>query len=111
MGYKTYFSSASIARISYAYVFEDRETGLCRGLLFEYHDGGSRAVGQCRLGFDERKEYRSPSTICFRSVGRGVRVHLGKPPATHEEGWETRTLDAGMLYFWFAEKSSALVIA
>lgn len=111
MGYTTYFSSAPVARIRHAQVFEDNETGLCRGILFEYYGGGSRAVGQCRMGLDKRKGCDAPTSISFRSLGRGVRVTLAKSPAD-EEGWDTRILeDGGTLYFWFAEESSALVIS
>lgn len=109
MGYTTYFSCAPLTRIGVAYVFEDYETGLCRGILFEYHDGCSRAVGQCRMGVDKRKEYHSPWSISFRSVGRGFLVSLDTPH-TDEEGWETRRLNAAIIYFWFTENSSTLVI-
>jgi hypothetical protein len=50
LGLITYFSSALLAEIQCAYIFEDDELGLCRGILFEYKNGSSRAVGQCRLG-------------------------------------------------------------
>lgn len=112
MGYTTYFSSAPMAEVHRVDVFEDRETRLCRGILFEYQNGGSRAVGQCRLGVDVRREYELPLTISFRSIEGGILVRLGECPCTHpREGWECCSLGAGTLYFWFAEKCSALKIA
>lgn len=122
IGLFTYYSSAPLARISCIHVFED-ETGLCRGMLFEYLDGTLRAVGQCRLGVDHRITYKAPSVICSRITittqdwtsrrSCGVKVVLGScaGPISHPPArvWNCRPL-SGTLHFWFSESSTALSV-
>lgn len=121
IGRVTYFSSAPLAKISRTHVFEN-ETGLCRGMLFEYTDGTLRAVGQCRLGVDHRTTYKAPSVICSRRISTtqdltgwilfdaGVKVVLGScaGPISHPPGeWDCRPF-SGTLEFWFSESSTVL---
>jgi hypothetical protein len=110
-----YCSSAPLARVSAATVFFDKETELCLGILFQYENGGLRAVGQCRLGFDPYKKYAEPLTMCSRIVTLskdgwrgnilGNRIEFGgwRPHEQHpeEDGWECRSLQ-GTLIFYFS---------
>lgn len=122
LGLTTYFSSAPLADILCAYVFEDDENRLCRGILLEYISGGLRAVGQCRIGVDLRLQYVRPSSICLRTVsvnndmGRtfdGIQVAFGGYSASCHppELWNCRCLsDTSTLQFWFSEWRSEISI-
>ncbi|EHK48111.1 hypothetical protein TRIATDRAFT_165237, partial [Trichoderma atroviride IMI 206040] len=43
------FSSAPLEDVALVHIYSDAETGLCRGLLAEYHHGSQRALGECRV--------------------------------------------------------------
>lgn len=106
-----YLSSAPLAQISNVYVFED-DTKSCRGILFEYIGGGSRAVGQCRIGVDLCVKYVRPSTICHRASCLRQQVAFNSCSTTHEhiqKSWDCRPLcDTRILHFWFSLRSSRL---
>lgn len=110
-----YRSYAPLAGISCAYLFEDSNTGCCRGIIFQYANGGSRAVGQCRIGVDRCTEYRWPSTICSRSrmqdrFNSGVQVEVGTcSPRHHQERWTCWCLDK-TVYFWFKKAFTMLLV-
>ncbi|KAK3943303.1 hypothetical protein QBC46DRAFT_44724 [Diplogelasinospora grovesii] len=65
-------SWASLDSVRQVKVFFDEDlgsSGACRGLLFEYENGGQRAVGQCRIGVDPNRIYGGstndrPSHLC-----------------------------------------------
>ncbi|KAI0399968.1 hypothetical protein F4802DRAFT_610471 [Xylaria palmicola] len=114
----TYFSWASLSHIQSANIFYDRDTGLCRGIIFHYENGGSRAVGQCRLKVDESMMVIQPCVLYFQSTsystsaGRlqrhGVRVEI-TGDATHQHsnnGWQCVPFGSGALTFSFTEDSS-----
>ncbi|EHK22603.1 uncharacterized protein TRIVIDRAFT_126216, partial [Trichoderma virens Gv29-8] len=44
-----YFSWAPLDGVASVLVFRDQATGCCKGILFHYLNGGSRAIGECRL--------------------------------------------------------------
>ena len=119
-----YFSSAPLGMISSASILYDEETGLCRGILFEYENGGLRTVGQYRLHVDpSKKKYMRPSTICFRTTTcltrdwrrefRGIHVEFGPCDSRHkhlpDDGWLCRAL-GGTLVFWFSSRHSMMTI-
>ena len=62
----TYFSQAPLADIHSAYVFRENH-GFCRGILFRYRNGGSRAVGECRLHVDVGEPVAKPLRLCFQA--------------------------------------------
>lgn len=115
LGLSTYFSSAPLAQIDCAYVFEDDEQGLCRGILFEYANGSSRSVGQCRLGVDRRKEYVEPLSIYCRTSPRKdqfefhVEMETHQTPGHFREGWNF-WLFPKTLYCWFSEQCTILSV-
>lgn len=117
LGYVTYFSSAPLSEILCAQVFEDSETGLCRGILLEYSGRAPQAVGQCRIGLDQRKEYKLPSTMYTYSSSlldkttKGLQVRFGNSSSSRfGKGWELHILDSSMLYFWFSERDAVVEI-
>lgn len=116
-GLTTYFSSAPLTNIERMSVFEDNESRFCRGILFEYTNGGSRAVGQCRLGVDRAREYNAVSSICSRTtkssgVPSNVLIEIGTCSAScrPQEEWNCWDLSK-VLYFWFSEQGTLLSVA
>ncbi|KAI0389747.1 hypothetical protein F5Y17DRAFT_469442 [Xylariaceae sp. FL0594] len=114
-----YFSCAPLSDIRSVNTFYDGDTGLCRGIIFHYRNGGSRALGQCRLNVGPSKSITEPRVLCFQSTsypisgGRwqrdGVRVEFREDTARHEHsgsGWECVPLGNGVLTFSFTEDSS-----
>lgn len=122
LGHINYFSSAPINSISCAYVFEDEETQLCRGILLEYDNGGSQAVGQCRIGVNPSRKYVLPSEISARTRVwmdrdgyeiRGVQVdftgYFGSSGRSPPDGWECQALEeVDRLLFWFTHECARL---
>ncbi|KAI1158973.1 hypothetical protein F5B18DRAFT_638719, partial [Nemania serpens] len=113
-----YFSWAPLGHIQSANIFYDGDTKLCRGIIFHYKNGGSRAVGQCRLNVDQSMMVMQPCVLCFQSTpysisaGRlqryGLRVEI-TGDATHQhsdDGWQCVPLGSGVLTFSFTEDSS-----
>lgn len=115
-----YFSWAPLEGIQSIRGFYDKDTGLCRGLIFQYENGGLRAVGECRKHLDDDVLTVKPPVLCFQpapnlaSWGKpkaiGVRVELGND-VDHEhtgEGWECLHLGHGVLTFSFTEDASSI---
>lgn len=114
----TYFSWASLSHIQSVNTFYDRDTGLCKGIIFHYRNGGSRALGQCRLNVDQSVMVIRPCALCFQSTsysasaGRlqhhGVRVEVTVDDAHRHSGsgWKCLPLGNGVLTFSFSEDSS-----
>ncbi|KAL7808123.1 hypothetical protein V8C44DRAFT_366920 [Trichoderma aethiopicum] len=65
-----YFSWAPLEGVASTVVFRDEDTGYCKGILFHYQNGGSRAIGQCRLQVDPAEECDEPSLLCVKIEGR-----------------------------------------
>ncbi|KAH6604932.1 hypothetical protein Trco_006639 [Trichoderma cornu-damae] len=61
---QAFFSSAPLENVVRLRVFTDHAK-CCRGLLLEYEDGSKRSVGECRIGVDRQRVYRSPACICI----------------------------------------------
>ena len=118
-----YFSSAPLDGVLSTLVFYDQSTGFCRGIVFRYQNGGSRAVGQCRLHVDPAEVVVRPVRLCYRADSCSsrrnrmmylVQVKFKQGALTgHEEkdidGWEFRPLK-GLVKFWFTPQSSFLVV-
>lgn len=115
-----YFSWASLEDIQSIRGFYDKDTGLCRGLIFRYRNGGLRAVGECRKHLDGSVLAVKPSVLCFQPAPNlaswrapkaiGVRVEL-ENDGDHEhagEGWECLRIGHGVLTFSFTEDSSSI---
>ncbi|KAK5630102.1 hypothetical protein RRF57_005817 [Xylaria bambusicola] len=113
-----YFSWAPLSDIQLVNTFYDEDTGLCKGIIFHYRNGGSRALGQCRLNVDQSMTVIEPCVLCFQSAsystsaGRsqrhGVRVEVTRDGA-HEHsdsGWKCLPIGNGVLTFSFTEDSS-----
>ncbi|RSL64776.1 hypothetical protein CEP54_004604 [Fusarium duplospermum] len=115
-----YFSWAPLDSIQSIRSFYDKDTGLCRGLIFQYENGGLRAVGECRKHVDDDVLAVKPSVICFQPAPNlaswrapeaiGVRVELGNDiDHKHKgEGWECLRIGHGVLTFSFTEDSSSI---
>ena len=65
--YPMWFSSyAPLEGVRRVHLFlEPGEEGYCRGLLFEYDNGGQRAVGQCRVCIDPVRTFENPKRIAW----------------------------------------------
>ncbi|KAL2759487.1 hypothetical protein ACRALDRAFT_2030768 [Sodiomyces alcalophilus JCM 7366] len=122
---RAYFSWAPLKDVLSTHTFYDKDTGLCRGIILYYENGGSRAVGQCRLHVDDSILVARPSRLCFQATTyltrirkqerHGVRVEFGAggdDPHGHGggEGWECRPL-RGVLELTFTEDASYLAVA
>ncbi|KAI0512702.1 hypothetical protein F5B22DRAFT_302759 [Xylaria bambusicola] len=113
-----YFSWAPLSHIQSVNTFYDGDTRLCKGIIFHYRNGGSRALGQCRLNVDQSIMVIEPCVLCFQSTsystsaGRlqrhGVRVEVtGDDAHEHSDsGWKCLPLRNGVLTFSFTEDSS-----
>lgn len=92
-GTRALFSSAPLAEVASVEIFyqkEKPENKNCLGILFVYHNGSQRALGQCRIGVDSSTIHKDPMGICIAnplmgsetptpSMGtsfRGVRVEV-----------------------------------
>ncbi|KAI1083408.1 hypothetical protein F5B20DRAFT_568601 [Whalleya microplaca] len=118
VGEHAYFSMAPLKDVASAEVFYDEDSQSCRGIMFRYHDGTCRAVGQCRVHVDATKWVYRPSRLCyridthehFRQVVYSLRMMLQEGPHHQDsEGWSCHELD-GMLNFWFTPDSSFIDI-
>lgn len=118
------FSTAPLQDVSRARMFYDPDTWLCRGILLWYENGGSRAVGQCRVHVDDSTTVDRPTRLCFQAttyltskkwVRPGVRVRFGRDgdgDGAHrhsDEGWKCRPLD-GILTVFFTHDSFYLEV-
>jgi hypothetical protein len=102
-------------------IFYDEDNAYCRGILFEYENGGQQALGQCRLGVDSHKTCVKPLSFGFihESYFRlrtNVRLQAAKVEFTHEhernydrDGWTWFTM-GGNLRFWFTNETSHLSV-
>lgn len=117
-----YFSWAPLCDVSSTLVFYDQNTGFCRGIVFRYQKGGSRAVGQCRLQLDPAESVVRPVWLCFRTNFCSsrwnrrvymVQVKFKQGARTNHtkdiEGWESRPMK-GLVKFRFTPESSFLVV-
>lgn len=118
-----YFSWAPLYGVWSTLVFYDQNTGFCRGIVFRYKNGGSRAVGQCRPQVDPVESVFRPVRLCFRANSCSsrwnrmiymVRVKFKQGARTNYtekdvEGWESRPMK-GLVKFWFTPESSFLVV-
>ncbi|KAI1291217.1 hypothetical protein F5Y03DRAFT_403573 [Xylaria venustula] len=100
-----YFSWAPLSHIQSVNTFYDGNTRLCKGIIFHYRNGGSRALGQCCLNIDQSISY---STSAGRLQRHGVRVEVtGDDAHEHSDsGWKCLPLRNGVLTFSFTEDSS-----
>ncbi|KAJ8128863.1 hypothetical protein O1611_g4770 [Lasiodiplodia mahajangana] len=115
-----YFSWAPLTHIQSVNTFSEWGTGLCKGIIFHYRNGGSRALGQCRLKVDQSVVVEKPCVLCFQTTlystadgkrwdhARGVRVEVtGDDSHQHSDSeWKCIPLGSGVLTFSFNEDSS-----
>jgi len=118
-----YFSWAPLCAVLSTLVFYDHNTGSCRGILFRYQNGGSRAVGQCRLQVDPAESVVQPARFCFRAnscpsrwnrMTQTVQVKFKQGARNNHtekdiDGWESHPMK-GLVKFWFTPESSFLVV-
>jgi hypothetical protein len=61
IGNGVFYAHASLNNVYRVRIFQDEDSSLCKGLLFEYDDGSQQAVGQCKFGLLQEKEIAFPS--------------------------------------------------
>lgn len=113
-----YFSCAKLDSVHTATVFfSGPSSDLCTGVMFQYKNGGRRAVGQCGPDSDGSKEYTDPSFICVEKTtsirGYDVTTDQSKitffgPHDCHKEADARccRKMAGSLLYFWFSSEST-----
>lgn len=118
-----YFSWAPLCDVLSTLVFYDQTTGFCRGVVFRYRNGGSRAVGQCRVRVDPTDSVVRPVRLCFRANSCSsrwnrmiytVQMKFKQGAQTNHtekdiDGWESRPMK-GLVKFWYTPESSFLVV-
>lgn len=62
----TCFSSAPLRDLKLVRVFNQKGWPQCKGMLFEYRNGGQRVLGGCRVGVDLRWKIMDPRFMCVR---------------------------------------------
>ncbi|KAH7308997.1 hypothetical protein B0I35DRAFT_482745 [Stachybotrys elegans] len=119
------YSRASLEDVARVHVFRgplpDR---LLRGLLFEYHNGGQRAVGECRLGHVAAEVCSDLASLGFTSARRmdvaagkfykGVVASTALPrlePGERDPDpmWD-RCTGGHTVEMWFSDKEAVLIV-
>lgn len=62
------YASALLDKVVCIWVFRDRQTNFCQGLLVEYINGSQRALGCCRLGIDPAERYAGVASVAFAAI-------------------------------------------
>lgn len=83
--HNTLFSAAPLKNVVQATVFHRPGTNLSSGVLFDYENGGRRAVGECRIGHDSSTTYAKPRAMCVRLERYEQGPHLLSRPAVQVE--------------------------
>ena len=107
-------SHAPLEHVRRIRVFYHDDGVHCRGMVFEYDNGGQRAVGQCRVLVDECETYERPSSIAFANIMRtsidGATGKVHRYPNSVQVSFDGPCMDgnkwshyamAGTLEFWF----------
>jgi hypothetical protein len=114
-------SYASLENVASVCVYYRPGTGLCRGILFYYDNGGQRAVGQCRLHVDPCETYKRPSSIALLQwssslvAGSGgyprenTRVRFNGPGRHPGQQWAQYAM-TGTLECWFTAQTMKLSV-
>lgn len=117
-----YFSSARLESVHTAKVFfRSQGSKFCTGVIFQYENGGQRAVGQCRPTSDACVEYSSPSFICITKAtsirGYDVKTYQSTVEFFGAEGHHSEdsarcchAMSGAVLYFWFSAESTFLQV-
>lgn len=119
-GSNEHYSWAPLTDISSTRVFHEKDTGFCRGILIRYSNGGSRALGQCRLHVDAEERVVHPLSLSSKleayNTSRkrffNLRLKFSQDPpdqCVNEDGWDTRPL-RGVIKLWFNAKSTIMEV-
>ncbi|KAK1252488.1 hypothetical protein MKX08_003675 [Trichoderma sp. CBMAI-0020] len=65
-----YFSWAPLENVASAVIFRGRLNGVTRGVVLNYLNGGSRALGHVRVGVDLTEEIVQPIGFCYKVAHR-----------------------------------------
>ncbi|KPM41177.1 hypothetical protein AK830_g5399 [Neonectria ditissima] len=118
------FSAAPLQDVTRMQIFEDKDGGFCRGILFDYADGAQRTVGQCKFGVDTINLVTNPSHFCIRSFDslsqgyyrRGAERTkvVASSSSSHSHGarsidWKCFTF-SGVMEFLFTNDESSIKI-
>ncbi|KAJ4136493.1 hypothetical protein NW768_004107 [Fusarium equiseti] len=104
---------ASLEDVSSTLTFNDPNTGICKGIMFQYRNGGCRTVGQCRWHVDSTIRVEHPRVFQFKREVRAL--NMARVAFQHsedeqaQEGWECHLLK-GFVTFWFTDGWSYLAI-
>ncbi|CAG7557904.1 unnamed protein product [Fusarium equiseti] len=119
LGLSAFFSWAPLDDVSSTLTFNDPSTGFCKGIMFQYRNGGYRTVGQCRWHVNSAIRVEHPSVFQFKVKRQrapwNTMTFLVRVAFQHsedeqaEEGWECHPLK-GYVEFWFTDEASYLVI-
>ncbi|KAL1893289.1 hypothetical protein Sste5346_006465 [Sporothrix stenoceras] len=85
--YSSFLSTAPLDKpIRRITVFSDPVRDFDRGILIEYKDGGQRALGQCRIGWDDETEFEAPKCLC---ISRDSYTYKVPKPAARQPGTQS----------------------
>lgn len=82
-----YFSWAPLEDVVSAVIFRRRSKGVTRGIVLRYLNGGSRALGDCRVGEHVTQELFLPVKVCIKL---STRWDVRFPPSDDEDEEEFR---------------------
>ncbi|PTB45128.1 hypothetical protein M441DRAFT_23399 [Trichoderma asperellum CBS 433.97] len=98
-----YFSWAPLEGVASAVVYKRRHKGVTRGIILHYLNGGSRALGQCRVGVDVAQEVFLPIMICIKIAsrwdGRFIDDTDSEDGEESESPWQRRTVHSARVEF------------
>lgn len=118
-----YFSFAKLDEVRTATVF--LRPGIdehCTGVLFQYNNGGSQAVGLCPLESTECREYTNPKFICltkmtmmhnYEVLSYQTKLLFFGPENDHQSYKAPccNIMRNAVLHFWFTAESTFLQIS
>jgi hypothetical protein len=78
-----YHSYAPLEGVRQVRVFYEDDGIHCAGMLFEYENGGQRALGQCRVHVARSRTYERPSSIAYAHTYTVIHVAVAGLPTYH----------------------------
>lgn len=97
-----FFSWAPLENVASAVIFRGRHNGVTRGIVLNYLDGGSRALGNVRVGVDLTEEVVLPTGICYKIAHRWnpfLIVNNNDEDGESEKTWQRRTIHSVRVEF------------
>jgi len=112
LGEPLLFSATTLENVKIATVYAQEGRFSIRGVLFQYGNGASRALGECRVGVSPCRRYEKPKFLCALKTEivvlpevtyGGVQFEFSQDldHSHKEEGWVCHSM-SGVLQLWFS---------